>query len=247
MLGDALPHYLLVCLIFFAAGAVKGVVGLGLPTVAMGLLGLFMTVPQAAALLTVPSLATNLWQATAGPHLVQLIARLWRMQVAVVAGTVSTAALFPWQDDGMASRFLGACLILYAGSGLAGWRLPAANGRWAALTGVAAGAATGGVTAVTGVFVLPAVPYLQSMGLTKDELAQALGMSFTTSTLAMGIVLIARDELTAAASLQSFAVLLPALGGMLAGQALRRTMSEAVFRRCLFWGLLMLGAWLALR
>ena len=52
---------------FLLAGAVKGVIGMGLPTVAMGLLGLVMPPVQAAALLVVPSLATNVWQMLAGP------------------------------------------------------------------------------------------------------------------------------------------------------------------------------------
>ena len=48
--------------VFAVAGVVKGVVGLGLPTVAMALLALWMAPAQAAALLIVPSLLTNLWQ-----------------------------------------------------------------------------------------------------------------------------------------------------------------------------------------
>ncbi len=47
--------------VFVLAGLVKGVVGLGLPTVAMGLLALRMPAAQAAALLVVPSLVTNVW------------------------------------------------------------------------------------------------------------------------------------------------------------------------------------------
>src|SRR4029450_4958570 len=48
--------------VFLLAGFVKGVVGLGLPTITMGLLSLAMTPAQAAALLVVPSLVTNVWQ-----------------------------------------------------------------------------------------------------------------------------------------------------------------------------------------
>ena len=62
---------------FFLAGLVKGVIGLGLPTVAVGLLGLMMTPAQAAAVLIVPSLLTNAWQACDGGALGDLIRRLW--------------------------------------------------------------------------------------------------------------------------------------------------------------------------
>ena len=69
---------------FVLAGFVKGVVGLGLPTVAMGLLAIVMTPAQAASLLVVPSLLTNVWQAT-GPVLVPLVRRLWPMLLGICA------------------------------------------------------------------------------------------------------------------------------------------------------------------
>jgi hypothetical protein len=47
------------------------------------------------------------------------------------------------------------------------------------------GAITGLTTAATGVFVIPAVPYLQAIGFEKEELVQALGLSFTVSTMAL--------------------------------------------------------------
>lgn len=67
---------LLVIGTFVLAGTVKGVIGLGLPTVSMGLLGLAMLPAQAAALLIIPSTITNLWQLTFGGHLSALVKRL---------------------------------------------------------------------------------------------------------------------------------------------------------------------------
>lgn len=52
-------HTISFLLIFIAAGLVKGVTGMGLPTVAMGLLGLLMPPQAAAALLVLPSLLTR--------------------------------------------------------------------------------------------------------------------------------------------------------------------------------------------
>src|ERR1700745_3883952 len=68
-MADLLPHILLITGTFILAGLVKGVTGLGLPTVSMGLLGLAMSPVQAAGLLLVASLVTNLWQLFAGPPL----------------------------------------------------------------------------------------------------------------------------------------------------------------------------------
>src|SRR4051812_13182558 len=72
MFFASVPDFTVISCIFFAAGAVKGVLGMGLPTVAMGMLGLVMPVAQAATLLAVPSLVTNVWQAGRGPHMAAL-------------------------------------------------------------------------------------------------------------------------------------------------------------------------------
>jgi uncharacterized membrane protein YfcA len=245
MLLADLPGFALVSAIFFAAGIVKGVLGMGLPTVAMGLLGLLMPVPQAAGLLTVPSIVTNVWQAARGGGVAALVRQLWPFLLGIAAG-VAVAGAVPVGDDGLARMLLGACLVLYGVSGLVGWRLPRTPARAAAASGTAVGAITGVITGWTGVFVLPAVPWLQSLGFDRNRLAQALGLSFTTSTAALAALLTLRGQWSLGASLQSALALAPALAGMWAGQLLREEMSEALFRRIFFGGLVALGGWLLL-
>ena len=78
---------LFIAAVFLVAGVVKGVIGMGLPTVSMGLLALVLTPIEAAAILVIPSFATNIWQAVAGPHLKPLLRRLWPFLAGVCAGT----------------------------------------------------------------------------------------------------------------------------------------------------------------
>jgi uncharacterized protein len=241
------PDFAVISFIFLAAGAVKGVLGMGLPTVAMGLLGLVMPVAQAAALLIVPSLATNVWQMWRGPHLRVLWRRLWPMMAGVLAAIAAGHGFMVAGAGRHAGLLLGVCLVAYGVAGLAGWRMARPPTRWEPLVSGVIGFATGLVTAATGVFVLPAVPYLQSLGLDKDEIAQALGLSFTVSTVALGANLAAAGAFHAEAAVQSAAVLLPALIGMWLGQRVRDELSQESFRRWLFGGLLTLGAWLVLK
>src|ERR1700751_847018 len=162
-MSDLLPHLLLITGTFILAGMVKGVSGLGLPTVAMGLLGLGMPPAEAAALLLVPSLVTNVWQLLAGPRFGALLRRLWGMMFGVVAGTLAGSGLIAGTAGHAATATLGSALALYGVAGLLKPRLrvPAAAEPWASpLVGVA----TGLVTGATGVFVVPAVPYLGSLG-----------------------------------------------------------------------------------
>jgi uncharacterized membrane protein YfcA len=223
------------------------VVGLGLPTVAVGLLGLVMPPAQAAALLVAPSMVTNVVQLFSGPRFGQLLQRLWPMLAAICAGTWLCAALVPARMMAYATAALGVALVLYAVVGLAAVKMtvPPAAERW---LGPLAGFVTGAITAVTGVFVIPAVPYLQGLGLDKESMVQALGLSFTVSTIALAVSLAMGGALLHMPVLgASLLALAPALGGMLIGQWLRHRISAERFRRLFFCGLLVLGGELALR
>ena len=230
---------------YLLAGTVKGVIGLGLPTVAMGLLGLAMLPAQAAALLIIPSTVTNFWQLAVGGHLRPLIKRLWPMLLMVAVGTGSGAVLLGMSGGHEMTRALGVALFVYALSGLfmPALRIPARHEVW---LGPVCGLITGVITSATGVFVIPAVPYLQALGLQRDQLVQALGLSFTVSTLALAAALfwggaLGRGELGA-----SLVVLVPALIGMWLGQWLRQRISAQAFKRIFFIGMGALGLHLML-
>jgi uncharacterized protein len=233
-------------LTFVVAGLVKGVIGMGLPTIAMGLLSLVLSPAQAAAILVIPSLVTNVWQLFAGPNPMVLFQRLFGMLAGVVAGTLAGAGILVGNRAGTAAVALGIALVLYALVGLAGLKLAVAR-RHEVWLAPLVGTATGLVTGATGVFVLPAVPYLQAIGLAKDELVQALGLSFTISTVALAAGLLHMGAFPSASAGLSMLALAPALGGMWLGQALRRRLDAVAFRRVFFAGLFLLGLYLALR
>lgn len=231
---------------FLVAGFVKGVIGLGLPTVAVGLLATVMSPAQAAALLIGPSFVTNIWQLLAGPRFGGLARRLGPMMAAIAVGTVASAGLIAGARGPGPASALGIALVAYAVTGLAGLsvRVPPRAEPWLSPL---VGLATGLVTGATGVFVIPAVPYLQALNLDRDGLIQALGLSFTVSTVALAAGLAREGALPLSAGAASLVTLAPALLGMAAGQWLRGRVSAPTFRRAFLIGLLLLGAHLALR
>lgn len=225
---------------FLLAGMIKGVIGLGLPTVAMGLLGLAMAPTQAAALLIIPATLTNVWQLAFGGHLRPLLKRLWPMLLMIFLGTGAGTLWLGIGGGQWVVRALGAALLLYALSGLCLPTLRIGTGAEPWL-GPLCGLVTGVITSATGVFVIPAVPYMQALGLNRDELVQALGLSFTVSTLALAAGLFWRGALGDAELSASLLVLIPAVLGMLLGQWLRQRISAVLFKRVFFIGLGLLG------
>ena len=242
---DQTTLLLFIAATFMIAGFVKGVIGLGLPTIAVGILGVVMAPAQAAALLVIPNLVTNSWQLS-GPKFKAIALRLWPMLAGTCLGTWAGAGLLEKAKDGSATLWLGIALVLYALVGLkaAKLRVPAAHEGW---LGPVVGVLTGVSTAATGVFVLPAVPYLQALGFEKEELVQALGLSFIVSTVALAFGLIGAGALDWTIAGASLLALLPALVGMGAGQAIRQRISATTFKLCFFAGLLALGGYLVLR
>lgn len=237
---------LIVTLTFFLAGMVKGVTGMGLPTVAMGVLGAIIPPVAAASMLIIPSFVTNVWQLFAGQRFAVLALRLWPMLLGIVVGTVAGSWLLISANAGWTTTGLGAALALYAGFSLLARPLsvPARAERWLSpVVGLTTGMVTGG----TGVFVIPAVPYLQALGLNKDDLIQALGLAFTISTISLAIGLARGGAFHFGSIATSALAIAPALMGMWFGQWIRQHIAAATFRRWFLICLLLLGLELTVR
>jgi uncharacterized membrane protein YfcA len=108
------------------------------------------------------------------------------------------------------------------------------------------GVLTGMLSAASGVSTLPSVPYLQALGLKRDELVQAMGLAFTAATSALAVALSMRGSLPPSVAGASLLAQFPAMAGMVVGQRLRERMNPDVFRRCFFITLIGLGAQLLL-
>lgn len=232
----------LITAIFVLAGAVKGVVGLGLPTISMALLALLMSPAQAAALLVIPSLLTNVWQMRPFWTLPDLLRSIGPMQIGIFIGTLLGAWLWGAPAGRAAGAALGMALVVYACWGLLGHPVNISP-QVRAWLGPLAGFTTGLVTAATGVFVVPAVPYLQALQLSRDALIQTMGVCFTVSTIALALGLWLNQSYSIEAAGVSLLMLVPALVGMSLGQSLRQRLPVPLFRKVFFFSLIVLGVY----
>ena len=216
--GAPLSLVALTIFTFLLAGLVKGTIGLGLPSIAIGLLALAMTPAQAAAIMIFPSLITNVWQMFIGMHLAALMRRLWTLVLASAAGIWLGGGVLTSANSRFAALGLGVALIVYAALGLSKIRFtvePRHEWWLNPIVGLLTGLIAGG----TGVFVIPAWPYFQAIGLTRDELVLMLGLSFTVSTITLGVVLWRDGALHFANAGGLMLAVLPALAGMAIGPA----------------------------
>ncbi|HMM92607.1 sulfite exporter TauE/SafE family protein [Bradyrhizobium sp.] len=229
---------------FLLAGFVKGVIGLGLPTVSMGLLAVTMAPGQAIAIVIVPAIVTNIWQTFGGPYLRDIMRRLWPLMLGTVVGIWLNAGLLTGPYAPYGTVVLGVLLVIYAILGLSklSFKVARRNEKW---IGGIVGLLTGMVSAATGVQVIPSMPYLQAIGMEKDELVQALGVFFTVATVALAFSLTTTGLLTAATALPGAVAMVASFAGMFIGQAVRNRMQPDVFRRWFLIAMIFLGLYLA--
>src|SRR5258708_6331669 len=167
------PFMILIAAVFLLAGFIKGVLGLGLPTVAMGLLAVTMQPSRALAIVIVPAVITNVWQTFGGPYLRDIIRRLWPLMVGTVVGIWLNAGMLTGPSARYGSIVLGALLVIYAIVGLNKFSFTVArrDEKW---IGGIVGVTTGLVSAATRVQVIPSMPFMQAIGVGKDQLVHAL-------------------------------------------------------------------------
>ena len=228
---------------FLLAGFIKGVIGLGLPTVSMGLLAVTMPPSQALAIVIVPAIVTNIWQTFVGPYLRNIIIRLWPLMVGTAFGIWLNGDMLTGPYARYGTIILGILLAIYATISLRKFTFHVApsNEKW---VGGIVGVITGAISAATGVQVVPSMPFMQSIGMERDELVQALGVYFTVATLALAFNLTSAGLFNAATALPGVIALVASFVGMFIGQAVRTRMEPDTFRRWFLISMIFLGIYL---
>jgi uncharacterized protein len=237
------PLLIFITAAFLLAGFIKGVIGLGLPTVSMGLLAVTMPPSQALAIVIVPAIVTNIWQTFVGPYLRDIIIRLWPLMLGTAFGIWLNGDMLTGPYARYGTIILGILLAIYAAIGLGKFKFSVApsNEKW---VGGIVGVITGVISAATGVQVVPSMPFMQSIGMEKDELVQALGVYFTVATLALAFNLTSAGLFSAATALPGVIALAASFAGMFIGQAVRTRMEPDTFRRWFLIAMIFLGIYL---
>ena len=237
------PLLLLIAATFLLAGFIKGVIGLGLPTVSMGLLAVTMPPAHALAIVIVPAIVTNIWQTFVGPYLRDIIRRLWPLMVGTVVGIWLNAGSLTGPYARYGTVALGILLVAYAMVGLSKFSLRVARGNEKWVGGIV-GLVTGVICAATGVQVIPSMPFMQAIGMERDELVQALGVFFTVATVGLAFNLTSAGLLNASTALPGAVAMACAFIGMFIGQAVRSRLQPEAFRRWFLIAMICLGIYL---
>jgi uncharacterized protein len=225
---------------FILAGIAKGAISIGLPPIAIGVMTLSLPLGDALAIMTIPTMITNIWQAFSGRRFMPLLRRFGSMAAAAVIGVIGVAALLGTLGKAGTLGWMGCLLVLYALIALFAWRpvMPRAAEPWLnPLIGLASGAVAG----ITGMAAVPFLPYMQSLQISKDDLIQGLGILFLFIMTALAVALVRQDIFDTANTIGGVAALLPTFAGVWIGQKVRHAASPETFRKIFLYGMLALG------
>jgi len=229
---------------FIIAGVAKGAIGIGLPPIAIGLMTLALPLGDALAIMVIPTLTTNVFQALYGGRFLALLRRFGTMAAAAVIGVIAVAVTLGKLGAPGTAGWLGLLLMLYALLALFAWRpvMPRAAEPWVnPLIGLVSGAVAG----VTGVAAMPFLPYMQSLQISKNDLIQGLGILFVFIMGALAAALVQQNIFNTTNAIGGVVAIVPTFIGVWIGQKMRHAASPETFRRIFLLGMLALGLHMA--
>jgi uncharacterized membrane protein YfcA len=231
---------LILCAIFLFGGFVKGLLGIGLPALLVGLLTFFYEPRYAVSLILITIMATNLRQAMQGGRVLDVFRRYWVFTsiavvfifcVAIVGGAVPVPALLIVVGVGMTLFALTSLFV----------DMPLLPPRYDKVAQAVAGLGSGILGGLTAIWGPPLVVYLMSLHMERRTFVQALGVMFATQSVPLTLGFVVSGELTAETAVLSVGLLIPAFSGMYFGEKLRDRIDTKLFFRLFLTAFLLLG------
>jgi len=233
-------HILLALAVFLIAGVVKGLVGMGLPTITIALTSLVLPLSDTIALIALPTIFTNLWQAAVGGKFWLILRRQWPLIVPLGATLYLTMWAVGRKAPEWAFLVLAIVLVVYSVLGLFRVRLHIHADLEKPLAPVI-GVISGFVAGLVGVPVIPLMPYLQALDIKPTELVQTLGVVLCATSVTLTVSLLRFGLLDGPHAVVSAIAVAPAIAGMWIGTQVRLKLSIEQFRLAVLWALLLTG------
>ena len=213
----------------FVAGSVKGLVGMGLPTTALGILTLTIDPRTAIALILFPMLITNAWQMISSGHILRTVRRYWPFSSVLVLGVGATAYLTASAPDAFLLTALALVILLFVGLS---WtdRIPELPDRFDSFSQVTAGAFGGVIGGLTAAWASPIGVYLTAKRVDKDEFVRASGFLIFLGSIPIFWAYAHLGLFSGPMATTSAIMIVPAMLGLSLGTMMRKRLNGDAFK-----------------
>lgn len=238
----SLPDLYIAFAVALLAGAVKGMVGFGMPMVLVSGLSMTLAPDLALAGLILPTLVTNGFQALREGR-IAAVSSIRQFKVFLIVGLiflVSSAQLISLVPTQAFLLMVGIPVTVFAGIQLLGVKLTLSKP--SARIEAVLGAVAGFVGGISGVWGPPTVAYLTALDTPKAEQLRAQGVIYGLGAAALAVAHIGSGVLRAETIPFSVALTIPAVAGMWVGLRLHDRIDQITFRKVTLLVLMIVGA-----
>jgi uncharacterized protein len=241
MILDAAPTIIIAAVAALLAGGIsKGILGVGLPMIALPLLYTSVPIREAVALMYGPVLVMNIWQTFQGGYFLVALKKFWPMMVAVILGTWVGAKTLVGIDSNVLQIVVGATVVGFSLVNLLQPKLavPERHALWISIVVGLIGGFFGGLTLFIGPTV---IMFLVALRTPKDEFIGTIALVYLLGIIPTGITYIAEGVLRTEHIVPTVLACIPVFIGMLVGQWIRGRVNEATFRKVLLVAMVLIG------
>jgi uncharacterized protein len=227
------PQTALICATaLLLGGFTKGIAGLGLPMIAIPLLAFAVNLPTAVALLVLPTVVSNLFQAFQRGAFVPVVRRFWPFLVVFLPAIGVGAQLLVSVDERILYVALGIAILAITALIRLAPRF-AINRRAERVLSPLVGAVAGLLGGASSLFGPVIMIYLLTLRMDKAEYIATVSLLYCTGAAAFGIALTAVGAFGLHQALFSAFALVPVFAGMLIGQQIGGRLDRRSFERTL--------------
>ena len=233
--------WFLAIFVFLLAGCIKGVVGIGLPTIVVGTMSMFIDPRQAIGMLVLPALLSNLWQVYRSKMFLPLIKKLWPFAISMSVCIWIFAQYSAKISESFLVICIGSMIVLFVLTNLfiKSMRFP---DQWDRPVQISIGAVAGVMGGLTSIWAPPMLVYLMSRRMEKDEFVGAMGLLLFCGIFALFVGYYQSQLIDDQTALQSLFLLIPVLIGFMLGEKARQRLNTDQFYKVLLCVFFIMGA-----
>lgn len=237
---EALPVVASIAAALFLGGAVKGAVGFGVPLVSLPLMAAVVDIRTALALLTMPIVFGNAWQAFQGGVSGQVLRRFWSLLLAMTAGCALGALLIVQLEERYFFLAIGSIVIAFVlmNVSMPSIAVPRAGAR---AIGMVAGFVGGVMGGLSTIFSPPIVMYFFALRLRHEMFVAAIGMVYVYASALLVVSYTGVGVLTWPLAALSLSCVPPLTAGMASGRWISRRVPQHRLRQAILVVLLLVG------
>ena len=238
--------YTIILISYIVSSAIKGLTGIGFSTSCLPIMALRLDLKVAIPLAIIPSIVSNLTIMIQAGCFREAVKRFWPLYLFSIPGLLIGVMILAVINVDTAKIALGVVLVLYALLALSNKSFSLSDA-WERKLKMPVGLFTGFINGLTGSQVMPVLPYLLSLNLSRNSFVQAINISFTFSSLIMLFSMNRLGYLSPNTFLTAIFGLIPVLVIVYFCSKIRNRIPKELYRNLVLFFILIIGSVLSFK